>query len=89
MHETWSEFVSFSLSVGFKQVQGLDKTDDFCLILKEEVEKFEPTKEEFLKVSTNYIATVWFETSFIFKWKSMLLCIRTLNDLVLSLKNSN
>jgi phosphoethanolamine N-methyltransferase len=35
--------------VGFVDVKGLDKTDDFLRILKEEVERFEPTKEEFLK----------------------------------------
>ncbi len=37
--------------VGFTEVQGIDKTAEFNRILKEEVERFEPTKEEFVKVS--------------------------------------
>ena len=40
-------------SVGFQDVQGLDKTDDFYRILGEELVKFEPTKEEFIKVKHN------------------------------------
>ena len=46
---TVDEYVKVLSDVGFEEVRGLDKTDDFLRILIEEVERFEPTKEEFLK----------------------------------------
>jgi len=46
---TIDEYKQVLGDVGFEDVRGFDKTDDFLRILIEEVEKFEPTKEEFLK----------------------------------------
>lgn len=46
---TVDDYAKVLEDVGFKDVQGIDKTDHFLKILKSEVDKFDGEKEEFVK----------------------------------------
>lgn len=47
-----SAFFYFVCRAGFSQVRAIDKSAEFLSILKIEMERFKPTKEQFLKEFT-------------------------------------